>query len=267
MVITRITKENELKFNYLFPREAWAHDSDLIRLGAIDDEGKGVAALSARVEGRNIRIISLFVLEGHRRRGIGRMMVKWFETFLLDQEIDVLDTEYFETDASNAFALAMGFDLFDTKPVYSFTIGDVLRSPLYKRHIEGRSVHKVRTISSLSFSEKKILKRAIGGSDGDPDWSTVVIEKGRYSSSLLVTHGKSDVSLILIHSESEDKREVLYHIRAVVFKTLKEFPDRRDIEFRLTFLDRRRVDNLAGLLGGRGHLREAGCYRHAVKLL
>ena len=90
MVITRITKENELKFNYLFPREAWAHDSDLIRLGAIDDEGKGVAALSARVEGRNIRIISLFVLEGHRRRGIGRMMVKWLETFLLDQEIDVL---------------------------------------------------------------------------------------------------------------------------------------------------------------------------------
>lgn len=267
MVITRITKKNELLFNYLFPKEAEGPGPDLIRLGVISDDGKGVGTLSARVYGTEVFIISLFILEAYRRQGYGRALMEWLINFLKDEGIEVLNTEFYSDRASEAFAEAMGFELFEMRPIYTFLLGEVFRSPLYKKHIEGKKVYKVKPVSALSTAKRKIFEKSVGGREFDPDWSTAVITRGKCTSSLLITHGKQDVSFVFINSINNNLRELLYHIRALVFKTIEEFPDRRDIEFRLTILDERRVDNLAGLLGGRRHIHKAGYFRHAVKML
>ena len=267
MTITRITKENELRFNYLFPKESQGTEPNLIRIGVINDEGKGVGTLSARVDGNIVTIISVFVLADYRRQGYGRALFEWLQNTLLDQDIDFFETEFFSDTPSEAFAEAMGFDLFETRPLYSFSLGEVFRSPLYKKHIAGKPVKKIKAVSDLSIRERKIFEMQMGKRGYDPDWTTAGITDGQCTSSLLVTRWGSQVSLVMINSTSPDVREVLYHIRAVIFKTMKEYPDRRDIEFRLTILDPKRVKNLAGLLGGQGHVHKAGYFRHAVKML
>lgn len=267
MKITRVTKENELKFNYMFPREAQGPAPNLIRLGVINDEDKGVGTLSALVDGKEVVITSLFILSDYRRQGYGRALFEWLQDFLKDQGIEILNVEFLSNEPAEAFAEAMGFDLFELRPLYTFLLGEVFRSPLYKKHIDGKKVLRVKPVSELSLQERKIFEQNIIGRGFDPGWSTAVIENGEYSSCLLTTHGKQDVSFVFINSKSGDPREILYHFRALVFKTMEEFPDRRDIEFRLTVVDDRRIKRLAGILGGWRHVHISGYFRHAVKMM
>ncbi|MCR5000443.1 MAG: GNAT family N-acetyltransferase [Lachnospiraceae bacterium] len=267
MIITGITKTNESYFLPFFPREVRTGGNDLIRVGVINDQGKSVGALSAFVDRTAANIVSLYILPDHRRQGYGRMLMEWLQDSLKEQGIEAINAEFPADDASEAFSEAMGFDLFDGSPIYCVSLGEVLRSPLYKRQIEGKKVKKAKSISSLSLQEKKILELKIDIDGADPEWSTAVIADGRYSSALLASPGETDVSIIYLDSDSDDPREVMYHIRALVFKTIKRFQGNRDAEFRFVTSNESKANDLAGLLGGRRHIHLTGYFRHAAKLL
>jgi GNAT superfamily N-acetyltransferase len=275
MQLTRITKDNERYFLPLFPSAAAKASGDLIRIGLVSDEGAVAGALSARIYTGFIDILSLYIVPAFRREGCGRKLMDFMAELAKNNGYDALTWEYPKEKLSDDFSRAMGFELFEGRTRYSFTLGEFLRSPLYKKLVKEKKDLHVPTVSSLSHEEKKILLHHTGTMLYDPDWSTAYIANGKCMSCLLAAHEvylqgekeQNSIGILLLESSQGKATDFLKHIRALARKSLNEFGEDKDVVFRMTFGNEKIIHNMFELLGRKTHLHRDGSYVRAVKLL
>ena len=265
MQITRITKENEKFFGPFLTRGALYASPNLIRLGVIEDN-RAAGALSAVMHDAHIDITSLYVLPEFRRQGFGSALVDALESASRYRGIETISAEFLEDDDSTAFFDHLGYDLFSRFEQYSFTLGELMRSQIGKRYIEGKDPKHVVNISDMPSSDRKILDQHIGTRDYTPSWSTAYIRGSKYVSSLLASPSSDGVSIVWLNSLSDNPMIFLYHIRALVRKTSEVFPGNMGMEYRIT-LERDEIrQKITNLLGGTMHMRSMGRYINAVKV-
>ncbi len=275
MQLTRITKENERTFLPLFPASALIASGDLIRLGILDDEGAVAGALSAWIYDRYIDILSLYILSSYRRQGYGKTLVDALADIAKRNGYEALTGEFLRDTGSAVFAGNCGFELFEDRTQFCFTLGEYLRSPLYKRLVSRKRSRPVSRVSTLSREERQIIDRRFGFRFYDPNWSTAIIENGRYKSCLLAEYdpykrnGKQqgNINILMIDSKNGSPFEFLFHIRALSDKAIKEFGDDKDVVFRMIFKNEKIIMNMIRLMGRKTILHSAGIYVHAVRLL
>ena len=188
MELTKITHENEKAFLSMLPGSAAKPSENVIRLGILDDRCAAAGALSAKRYDGFIDVMSLYIVPDHRRQGYGRELINRLFEAASSLKLGAVTGEFLEDEASKGFAEAMGCDLFQGKRQYSFSMGNFLRSPLYKRLLKGKDDHQAPFVSTLSLNDRKILDNHTGHVFYDPSWSTACIEKGMYKSCLLADH-------------------------------------------------------------------------------
>ncbi|HAV01440.1 MAG TPA: hypothetical protein DCW47_09665 [Lachnospiraceae bacterium] len=275
MQLTRITKDNEKYFLPLFPKTAAKASEDLIRIGLVSDEGSVAGGLSARIYEGFIDILSLYIVPAFRREGLGRRLVDFMAELAKNNGYDALTCEYPKEELSDDFSRAMGFEQFEGRTRYSFTMGEFLRSPLYKRLVREKKDTHVPAVSSLTLEEKKIFLRHTGARLYDPDWSTACIVNGKCMSCLLAVHEvylqdereQNSIGILLMESSQGKAMDFLKHIQALWRKSLKEFGEDKDVVFRMTFENEKIIHNMFELLGRKTHLHREGSYVRAVRLL
>ncbi|MCR5411065.1 MAG: GNAT family N-acetyltransferase [Lachnospiraceae bacterium] len=266
MQITRITRENEAGFRALFPRSFYNASSDTIRLGAISDTGEAAGVIGARFDNDSTDIIHIYVLPKFRGQGAGRALVSAVEEAAGNAGQSSISVEFFDEEAVTGFYSALGYDLFGGRLLYRVSVGEVMRSPLFKRYIKEKPYDRVKKISSLNSREKRIVDSHLSFSDYDPDWSTVVIRGTDYQSILLAEHFDKAVSLIWLNSHSDDPTMLLHHLRSLMASIWAEYPDDRDITIRMTFEREFIVQKICNLLGGSSHMHPDGRCINAVKV-
>ncbi len=266
MQITNITKENEKAFRTLFPRSFYIGSSDAIRLGAVSDEGETAGVIGARFDNDSTDIIHIYVLPKFRKQGIGRALVSAVEEVAENAGQSSVSAEFFDDENIIAFYSALGYDLFAGKLLYRVSVGEVMRSPLFKRFIKDKPHDRARKISSLSSKEKRMVGSRLSFVDFDPDWSTVVIHGKDYQSVLLADHFDRAVSLVWLNSHSDDPTMLLHHLRSLMASIWAEYPDDRDVTIRMTFEREFIVQKICNLLGGSSHMHPDGRCINAVKV-
>lgn len=275
MQVTRITNKNEKPFLPLFPGSALKASEDLVRLGILDDEGAVAGGLSARIYDRFIDILSLYIVPSFRRQGYGKKLLDTLADTAKAHGYEALTAEFTENTAALDFSGAMGFENFESKDFYFFTLKEFLRSPLYKKLVKGKKDNGISYVSALSLSERKIFERHIGTRHYDPEWSTVCFEDGEYRSALLTEHElytingekHNSVAILLLDAKENRPTDILHHIQALARKAINEFGEEADVTFRTTFANETIMRNMFELLGRKTHLHREGCFIHAVKLL
>ncbi|MCR4654904.1 MAG: GNAT family N-acetyltransferase [Lachnospiraceae bacterium] len=275
MQLTRITKENERNFLPLFPVSALIASDKLIRLGILNDEGEIAGALSAWIYDGFIDILSLYILPSFRRQGYARALVDTLADIAKRNGYEALTGEFLRDTTSAVFSGACGFELFEDRTQYYFTLGEYLRSPLYKRLVSRKKCRPVPRVSSLSHEDRQVLNRQFDIKYYDPAWSTACIENGVYKSCLLAEHdpykvnGKEqgNVNILMLDSRSRSPVDFLYHIRALSDKAISEFGDDKDIVFRMIFKNEKIIMSMIRLMGRKTILHSAGRYVYGVRLL
>ncbi|MCR5411068.1 MAG: GNAT family N-acetyltransferase [Lachnospiraceae bacterium] len=267
MKITKITKENERFFLPLFPKTARTPSPDLVRLGALDDEGAVSGVLSARIGEHRIDITSLYVIPERRRQGIARQIIKTLEAVVEGSGVEAIICDYLEDASSSAFFKAVGYDIFPGVKQYYFSVGEFLRSHMSLRHIAGRDHHGISFVADLTSEKRRELENRLRFNAYDPDWSTAGFKEDRYISCMLADNYDRSVTIIWLHSDSEDPLVILRHFRALSEKTGEEYPDDRDVIYRMTFDDERNIKRMAGILGGMRHMHYEGNRVSAIRLL
>ncbi len=266
MQITRITKENETYFSPFLPEVSKKTAPDLVCIGAMDDDRNVAGAMAVRVYDSYVDIISLYILPAYRRMGYGRFLVDQVAEIIISRGYESMIAELLQDEPATSFASAMGFELFKGKPQYWFSFKEYLRSPLYKRMVEGRKVKEVCSVTSCSAESKKILEREMGFCDFDPKWSTCHIRGEKLESCLLAKRRGNNIFVLILYSKSDTPTEILQHIRALTFRILEKFPEGNPI-IRMTFERDEIIERFYSLLGGKEHLHQESNYIRAIKLL
>lgn len=229
--------------------------------------GNPAGALSAVTDVTHTDIISLYVLPSLRGKGYGRELVEVFSGIVKDTGFLTVSCEYPEDDSLNGFFSSMGFDLFASKEYYITTLGEVLRSPMYKKLSRAKSSNKISVISDMSPMERRVFDNHVLNGDYDPEWSSARMSEGKYKSCMLVKHGDSGINIIWTDSVERSPDDFRQHTKVLVKKALSEYPDRTDIPVKMTFERKDVRDYVAKIFGGREHLRKDGRYINALKII
>lgn len=264
MEITKITKDNERAFLPFCARGAAKGAPDLIRIGAVMDN-RAQGALSARINDGIADITSLYILPEARRQGFGKALTGKLEEFMADSECDTICAAYQESTDLDLFFDSLGYVLFPGEEVYYFTLGELMRSEMWKKHISGRSTKGLTQIASLPPGKRKAHDIKTGFRDYDPEWSTVCMDGEEFTSSLLAVNSAECVSIVWMNSDTEDPSVILQHLKSLVDKTVAVYPGRNDIKYRMIFEDEELSGKLETLLGGRGYLHSEGRIINALK--
>ncbi|MCR5487291.1 MAG: hypothetical protein K6F35_07140 [Lachnospiraceae bacterium] len=267
MKVVKIEKENESYFLPLLAPKGRKAAKNRIRLGIINDAGNAAAALSADVYDTQIDITSLYVAYGERHLGYASDLLYSLEYLLRGSDIEYMHAVFEGREDLTAFFGNRGFELFPDQDLYYFTLGELMRSSLFKRHLDKKKTIGAAPVASLSPLEKKAFDNVLHFDEFDPEWSTATMENGEYVSSLLCTAGEDCINILWLHSVKEDPAILLQHLRALVNKAMTEFPEKTDIRFRMIFEDDDLAKKLEILLGGHHRLHCYGELLHAILLL
>ena len=258
MKITKITEKNKKEFEGFFPGPSLRSSLPLIRIGVTDDDGAAAGALCATVFEFCTEIVSVFVIPERRRQGYGSAMLDTLRELLSGSGSDTLTATFLEDDASTAFFSSLGFDLFPSRMQYSFSLGQLLRSPLFKRYISGGKIKPSPVISDIEASYHKQIDTRVQNHYYDPEWSTAHFESGRLKSMLLATCSNESISIVWMESESDNPRDLMQDMSGLLKITLERFGLNRNVTFRMIFSDEKLANNMAALLGGAHHLNRDG---------
>ena len=100
-------------------------------------EEESGAAITVSVEGRTGRILSLFVPEENRRKGLGRLLISCAEKALAERNGKMIDTFFPDQNEDlTGFFRACGFTQEEEVPILSVSTETISRSPSVKRIIE-----------------------------------------------------------------------------------------------------------------------------------
>ena len=266
MTITRITKNNIDCFRPFLTEEPGIQDPTVIRLGVTDDNGKASGAVCARLANGRADIISLYVLPSSRRQGVAWFLMEAVEEIASDTGFEILTAEFPESDDTCGFFSASGYDLFKGNGLYCFSIGELLRSPLYRRYITGKTPRFISNVSDLDARGLKAVDSYTGIRAYDPKWSTAEILDGRCFSCMLSDSHKDFVNIIWLNSSSKRNLILLQHFCALANKAVEKYSD-NDVMFRMTFSNEALVRKIEPLLGGPSHMHIYGHLINAIKLL
>jgi hypothetical protein len=267
MKITRITKDNEKMFLPLLPAKGGKAADDLIRLGVTGDKDKVAGAICARIVEGQADITSLYVLPESRGKGAGKLLLTSLEEILKGQGPDALSAEFFGDETSKGFYGAMGYSIFDVGWRYSFTLGELLRSPLYIRYIKDKPYKNVSFVSALDTKSLKTLERSIGAAEYDPEWSTAGFADGKYTNCMMAMKLDRTISISWLNTNGTDPLILLQHFRALAEKTLAEYQGDMGVRYIMTFEKAAVASKLAKLLGGNRHLHKDGRLVRAIKVM
>ena len=267
MKITGITKNNIAAFISLLPGSAVKTDKNLIRIGVVDDGGKAAGALSARADQYSIDILSLYVFPDKRGNGYGSALMDAFEGFFEKLDPTAVSREYVENDSLNDFFLHYGYDLFPGKNLYKTTVGDILRSPMYKKIKRAKRKTGYTYVSKLSVMDRKAFDIAVQNADYDPEWSTARIENGKYTGCMLCNTGNGSINVIWTDSVDLSPDDFRQHTALMLDKIKETYDNRRDVEIFMTFERPDVVNFIKRSFGGYGHLKTAGRYINAIKIV
>lgn len=267
MKITRITKDNEKMFLPLLPAKGGKAADDLIRLGVTGDKDKVAGAICARIVEGQADITSLYVLPESRGKGAGKLLLTSLEEILKGQGPDAFSAEFFGDETSKGFYGAMGYSIFDVGWRYSFTLGELLRSPLYIRYIKDKPYKNVSFVSALDTKSLKTLERSIGAAEYDPEWSTAGFADGKYANCMLAMDLDRVISISWLNTAGTEPLVLLEHFKALTEKTLSKYPDDMSVRFIMTFEREEIAVKLGNLLGGSRHMHRDGRLVRAIRLI
>ncbi|MCR4589776.1 MAG: GNAT family N-acetyltransferase [Lachnospiraceae bacterium] len=242
-------------------------EGNLIRLGTIDDDGSASGALYARVYESFADLMSLYVLPKYRGKGCGRALMEDFENTLKDLDITSISGEYPEGDVLDRFFMSAGYELFPGKNIYQTTVGDLFRSPLFRKIETKKRKKGYGYISKLSVADKKVFGKIVNNVEYDPDWSTARIDNGKYTSCLLCNTGENSINIIWTNSVDLSPEDFRQHTALLIDKIKDEMSDRTDTVINMTFERKEVSDYVTKVFGGKEHLRNTGRYIEAIKLL
>ena len=267
MKLTKITKEHEAMFRPFFTKGAASGAPDLIRIGITDDKKRAAGALAARLDEGQADIASLYIIPELRKKGYAGSLISSLEDAVKDQGFDAITAEFLETEDATGFFYAMGFGLFGGNRQYHFTLGELLRSPLYRKYIKGKKPKHISNVSELTSKNRKALDNVLQFKDYDPDWSTASVIDGKYLSCMLAEPAEDAVSIVWLDSRTGSVPAILQHFRALADKAIENYGENMDMVFRMIFEDEGIVLKLAPLLGGMAHIHSEGRIINAIKLI
>lgn len=266
MTITRITQKNIDGFLPFLTEAPGIQDPAVIRLGVTDDNGKASGAVCARLADGQADIISLYVLPSARRQGLARSLMEAVEDIASDTDFETITAEFPEDDAVSGFFRSSGYELFKGNGLYRFSLGELLRSPLYTRYIKGKKPRFIANVSDLDSRALKATDSYTGIRSYDPKWSTVEILGGKCFSCMLADSHEDFVNIIWLNSRSRRNLILLQHFRALANKATQKYTD-NDVMFRMTFVEEEMVRKITPLLGGPEHVHLYGHLINSIKLL
>ena len=238
MKITRITGDNRAVFEPFLFGEA-AYDSPTkIKLGVTDDDYHVAGAICAETSGPYFEILSLYVLHAYRRQGYGTYLLQELKKVLTGTDRFALTAFYGEDEALSGFFDSQGFDMVTRAGKFSFSKRRFMRSAFAKKYIAGGSTAGIRTINSLSDSEKRVIANYLVKENlrpegwYDPYWSTIVMDGINVTSCLLCATDKKDVDILWFANDSGKPDEALGHIRKLMENTNSNHP--LSSEFKVT---------------------------------
>ena len=234
MISTWISKENAKFFLGGIPEQA-LREADFL-LGAIDDvDGNlAVGALSAKKEGRIIRILSLFVQREKRRLGAGRTMIKELLSYAAGQGYNAVTARIVmlqEEDKPDGFFEALGF------LEASGGKADILELPIRENagafEENKESAGSLKTLGELSGRELDQLRNAAGDAgfslmereNYDRDASVGIVENKEVKTFLLAADSISYFQGWLLLSEESTPREAETILAAAMRKLYESAPD------------------------------------------
>ena len=266
MEITRITDINKKAFEGFFPKSELSSDPNLIRIGVVDDEGVAAGALCASILKSNTTILSIYVVPKWRRHGYASAMIGTLQEIVSGLEFDTLTTTFLEDDTNASFFNAQGFELFPGRMQYSFTLGELKRSPLLKKYIIERKISPAPAISQIDPARKKIVDDRVKDLGYDPELSTAHFVSGQLHSILLATSYNETISIVWMESVSGSPTDLLHNMSGLLKLTLEKFKHHNDVTYRMIFNDDKLATNIAAMTGGMSHLHCDGRLLFGVKV-
>ena len=265
MQITKITTVNKKAFESFLPKNDSLIIQPQIRIGVTDGKGNAVGALCAVTDQFYTEIVSIYVLPDKRRQGYGRAMFNTLTRLIKDSRSETLTAEFLDDGSNSYFFRTMGFEMFESKIQYSFSLKEFLRSPLYKRFIKGKNIKEATLISDLDLIGSKKVSLETGNPSYDPEWSTVYSKNGKYLSFLLASRYDKDICIVWMENLEQNNVNLMYNISGLFHQTVRTFGEDADITYRMTFNDDKLVANMTALIGGKYHLHKDGRLLTAVR--
>ncbi len=272
MDITRITGNNEACFAHVLNGTAVTATENMLRIGAVDDEGNGVAALSAYFDAQFIEVTSLYVQEKYRRQGYGRALMETLVSLAEDDYTSVTVYVY-DDEGAEEFLKGMGFELFDATELHYIRLGEVLRSAYCRRLLLDNDTEEIKNISDLDENEIKILlgffkKNHIPLKGGfDPHWSTIRFDGTEVADIYLVEPMNGDVNMILQSFDKKNPQKITMHMTELIRKMEEEAEFGPLARFNFASDNTKFLEALGRSMGSTAYINSAGKYKKAIRLL
>ena len=273
MNLTLITKENEEAFGSLMTYMGRHTESDAIRIGAIGDNGQAAGALVARVEPGILDIVSLYVVEKFRRRGIATAMMNTLAALCDPEDQSSVTVQFSADDDLYGFFEAYGFELIYDMPLEYVTLRYVHRSRLCRKNVLHSSGKDLTRISDLNRAQTNALavyfrKRGIlANNNYDAELSTVCISDDEIKSIMLAKCTDSDVSVLWMDFKPSRQKDLFMHLGALV--RVMDADENFDDDSRIYFVPEngKFTDTLVRLTIGSGYVEKDTDYFYGVKLI
>ncbi|MBO4899596.1 MAG: GNAT family N-acetyltransferase [Lachnospiraceae bacterium] len=274
MRLTVINDQNEDSFLPLMTYyEADGIAEDCLRIGVVDSGGYAAGALVARIDKKIIDIVSLYVVQGSRRRGYAKAMLQALIDLARPDEQTFISVRFSEDNELYAFFEAMGFELVYDMPLEYVSLRYVYRSGIFRRNVIRAGDSDIIKVDKLDNFQANTLVRYLkknsltGGGSFNPKLSTICIRGEEISSIMLAERAEADISILWMDFAPGHQKELLRHLNLLV-QFMQADPAFNE-ESRIYFApeNRRFTDTLVRLSIGENIVRKDTDYFFGVKLL
>lgn len=272
MKITLIDKENEKYFQPFMTDVTDSGTKDLLRIGALDDEGNIAGALAAQTDMSEVDIVSIYVDPGYRNQGYGRLMVETLLGLVPDAGTYRFLVHFNDEDGLRPFFGHMGFEIVKDMELKYVTFIDACMSPLCRKQVLGRKAESIHFISELdafrkNMLSKYMLKKGYSLSTSyDPEFSSVGIGAGKITSIMLADTDGRDVSVLWMDFLPSCQKELFDHINLLLNRmNMRHFEDDARIFF--VTQNAKFTDILIKLSMGSGYARKEADHLYGVRIL
>ncbi|MBR4515636.1 MAG: GNAT family N-acetyltransferase [Lachnospiraceae bacterium] len=272
MEITRITEKNEAAFEHVLNDTSQKAYPNMVRIGAVDDDKNGVAALSALIDADFIEITSLYVQPKYRKQGYGKALIDTL-CEMAKGDYTAITAYVLNDDETEEFLEEMGFDLFDSTEFYYVRLGALLRAEKCRRALLDNDTDEIKNISELDAKEQKIFSLFLSENDMpvqggyNPEWSTVRFDGNEVADLVLAECMQNDVMIIWQSFDRKNPKRIADHMTKLI--SLIEFQDNMGNDTRISFTayNEKFLEVLSILTGNPAHVSFGGRFRKGIKLL
>lgn len=230
MTITRIGPSNHESFAPFLFKASDFTSGNVLKLGAIEND-TACGAIAFQIIGDTAEILSIYVANEFRRRGVAAAVLRAFEDLCVGTEVKTIISNSLPTNNGlEDFLAASGFVIISGSPVYSFNFADIQKSETLQKYLSRGDYSRSSACVDLPpFQQRELRDYLMRHNFSVPDMlamkfsptlSSVSLDaRGKIDSCLLCSNFGNSVGIDILLSDSACADAVLVLFRRL-FETL-----------------------------------------------